>query len=309
MDAVRAWVPYLVLFACNSVTETPPDAAAPPAVVAVSPADGDTGVLEDARIVIEFSAPMNLAATEAAYQSPELPAAAVSMTWNGAGDTLTITPSDPLPYASGDLSVAAETFTFSLMTSAADLAGNPLAEPLDVTFSTARNVAVEVAAVTDLGLSTHVRGDGSIADLATLDVGDAFLDPGEVFFRGLVTFDLSALPEIFAVRTATFNAEQQTFAGDPYTNLGEVHIHDAEFAQVSLAAAESPGADLGVFSADPTEELKTSVDIAGAVAADASTGRTQFLLKFSQDDNGDGTTDRLRIPTSTAFLDLELLVR
>src|SRR6201999_3397269 len=90
----------LVVAACGSMgsTTTPPGDDAPPedttrpTVVSVSPADQAVGVESDATIVITFSEPMDLQATQTALQSPELPLSAAVLTWDPDGKVLTITP-------------------------------------------------------------------------------------------------------------------------------------------------------------------------------------------------------------------------
>lgn len=59
-------------------TPTPEPDTTPPTVVSISPANGATAIESDANIIITFSEGMDQAATEAAYQSADLPTSEVS---------------------------------------------------------------------------------------------------------------------------------------------------------------------------------------------------------------------------------------
>jgi len=99
----------------------------PPAVIAnaIVPANGSTGVRSDTKISIAFSEPMNQQTTEAAFASADIPSRTYS--WDSSGTILTVTPAGGLAYATGtDPALAARSYSFSITTTATDLAGNHL---------------------------------------------------------------------------------------------------------------------------------------------------------------------------------------
>ena len=120
-----------------------------PTIVSVTPANNATGVRADTNIVITFSEPMERVATQAAYQSTDLPSGAVAFSWNAESTVLTINPSTDLAYATGgNLSVAARAFALSVTTTAEDDAGNRLASDFNWSFRTLRRITPSIAAST-----------------------------------------------------------------------------------------------------------------------------------------------------------------
>jgi Bacterial Ig-like domain len=72
-----------------------PAVAEAPSVLRVSPSDGALGVARDGLIVVTFNHPMDAVATEAAYESSDLPATALDFSWDETGTTLTLHPTRP----------------------------------------------------------------------------------------------------------------------------------------------------------------------------------------------------------------------
>src|SRR5688572_11086664 len=141
------------LVACGSVpvpktdgggsgSDVDADPAAPPSVVSTMPANMAVGVKPDATIVIAFSKPMDQASVQAAWTSADLPTAQVAFAWNGAGTTLTVTPSQPLPVATGTglnpATVTPKEVAYSIAATATDTMGKPLSTALAVKFTTIR---------------------------------------------------------------------------------------------------------------------------------------------------------------------------
>ena len=97
------------------MTVTVPDTT-PPQVTTNTPANGATGVLVTANVVVDFNEAMNQANTQGAFSIA--PAAAGAFSWNAGGDIMTLNPTADL--------AAATTYTVTILTAATDLAGNTL---------------------------------------------------------------------------------------------------------------------------------------------------------------------------------------
>ena len=97
-----------------------------PRVASTTPPDGDDAVALDASVEVVFSTLMDTSSVEAAIAiDPPVPH---RLRWSG--ETLTITPDDPLE--------ADTTYRVEIDTTATDLAGTALDEPLEMAFTTAR---------------------------------------------------------------------------------------------------------------------------------------------------------------------------
>jgi hypothetical protein len=158
----------------DSATAAPAADSTAPVIVSVQPANGAVGVRANARVIVEFSEPMNRTATLDAFASEALRSDQRVMTWNEAGTILTIEPAYGLEYAHAELAGAAplelepKTFAYTLTRAATDLAGNPLAETT-VAFSTLREVTHTLTPVPEL---TGVVADhDELHGFLTLDVG------------------------------------------------------------------------------------------------------------------------------------------
>src|SRR5687768_13798291 len=154
---MRAVVLVAVLVACGEVPAPKVDSgtgdgvmvdadpAAPPTVVSTVPANNAAGVRPDARIVVQFSKAMNQATVEAAWTSADVPAAQVAFAWNANGDTLTVTPNQPLPVATGTglnpSTVTATRIMYSVAATATDTMGKPMASALAAQFTTIRRLS------------------------------------------------------------------------------------------------------------------------------------------------------------------------
>ena len=114
---------------------------------------------------------MDIEATQAAYQSLDLPSSDVTFTWNDEGTVLEIVSDNFLQYARGEgTTFAAKRYTFSL-SGAKDANGNDLAT-FSSSFSTLRALSNMCLGIADLeGL---VQIDGAV-DLngAVIEVDDS----------------------------------------------------------------------------------------------------------------------------------------
>jgi hypothetical protein len=262
----------------------------PPQVLSVSPADGEIGVHPATPIVVTFSEPMDKTATQAAYQSADLPMGDVTMAWNASGDELTITPNDPLAVAEGFSPNDVEALTYALMinTAAQDLAGNALEEDHEVEFSTARLILQ--------GLPREPSLTGSVSAGGTID--NDFLVVGEdgdqatAHFKGFLTFNVTSLPEGILEMAAQVRVYQLGVIGDPYTLLGDLIVHDVEFSTLNVAAFQAASlGEVDRLDSDAVEEKL--VDVSSFVWDDYQAERhwTQYRMEFETANSLDEDTD------------------
>lgn len=262
-----------------------------PTIVSVSPGDAELGVMPDVPIVVTFSEPMDEVATEAAYQSQDIPAAAVTFSWNDAGDELTITPNEPLEWGQGEdpAEVEALSYAYAITTAATDLAGNELEAEHAVEFSTIRQV---LQALPALGAWTgRIRSDGPVA-FDYIMVGDTSDDDQ---YKGFISFEISGLPNgITQFQAAEMRLHNFYTQGDPYVDLdGDLVAYDIEFTSMDLVTfGAAPLAEAGVLS-DVEGAGWRALDVTPFVADDyaADHDATQFRLEFPSATDGNDDPD------------------
>jgi Bacterial Ig-like domain len=161
----------------------------PPTVVSVDPPNGATGKYNTQPITVTFSEPMNQVATQAAYQSADLPASAVTFTWSTDGKVMTVKSNALLEYkVVASPSDAAKSYSFAVTNTATDLVGNKLSV-LNSSFSTLKQVTTVISSDVRTG---SVSGANISFICPDICVGDTVENVG---LRGLVTFNLFYLPE------------------------------------------------------------------------------------------------------------------
>jgi hypothetical protein len=276
----------------------------PPTILSVSPADGETGVAADAPIVITFSEPMDKAATQVAYQSTDISPAAVTMSWNDAGDELTIVPNDPFEYAEG-LSTDIDTleplsYAFTIGQAARDKAGNELESELPVEFSTYRRLLHLEYMMGSM--TARLRGSGGFI-LGTLLAGD---DQDGDYYWGVTSvalYDLPAGIEVF--EEVVFNADQDEAVPDPFEGLGlgNLHVYDVAYSDIGTAEDAPMLTDLGTLSTDAAAGWR-ELDVTAAVAEDyeAAEDLTQFALRFETETDTDGISEFAQFETDGGLL-------
>jgi hypothetical protein len=314
----------LVLAACGTV-DRPPGGDDDPgvdsgiddpgtlSVVSVSPDDGETGVAATATITVTFDTPMDQPTVEAAWQSADLPPAAVAFSWDAAGTTLTVTPNDRLELASGtgiDPSVVtARAYAFAIGTTAKGLDGRELDQQLSVSFTTLRRLDVELSDVQDL--TRTIRADGlAFGETAvTLVVGDS---SGNLQTKIFTTFTLPRLPVGSTVDLAVLRGNQNSVAGVPYGfgALRAVHTSNAVIDDTAFGA--TPLAVIGDFSTDTTagaKALNVTAQVIDDLANSVARGnRTQYRLEFATAANANGLADEARFSRSGFGLSLAYVI-
>lgn len=316
MPLVRRSLTTALLFAvagvgCASVPanepnpDVDPNDTTAPAGASTEPAANAIGVRNDEKIHVTFSEPMDQESVEAAYASTDLPAEQVTFAWSPDGKVLTITPTSPLQYAEGTgtdpTTVTAKTYSISIGTDATDLAGNPLAEPIELSFATRRRLLALFGL--DLNLTRVTLATTSYA-ATEIFVGD---QTNTSTYRSYLTFDLSTLPGDAEVEKAQFQGRQLLTEGAPYA-MGAVSVQHLTFTS-TLATALNSTLTIsvpGTLSIDATQEIKT-VDVTSQVIDDVAhrverSDRSQYRLQIDQATNGDTTADRATFGKNTFVL-------
>jgi hypothetical protein len=280
-----------------------------PVVLEVTPTDGAAGVRVDAPIIIRFSRPMDAATVHEAFSSPDFTLAETGVTWNGLGDTLTISGAGILEYAEGGdpAEVTAHSYSFNLATTATDEDGNPLEEALAVTFTTARHILAAPELVED-DTGTVGWDEGYVSE-ASIEVGDSDIIAYSI--HGLITFDLTEVPEdVLEITHATVSMRQGGVQNDPFGKLGTLYLEHVSFGELTADAYETPS--LGVIS-HLVNEIAYSVEVELQVEDDLDNrmdreNRSQFRLRFSSINDGDGSPDYMTIVAESPALDLRYLI-
>ncbi len=290
-----------------------------PFVVSVSPEDGATAVEGDTTIVVAFSEPMNQELTEAAYQSEGIPSSSVSFSWSEDGTELTITPNEPLQYATGSdpAEVEARRHSFFISASAADLEGQRLAKPYEFSFSLLRQIDLTFFAVQDRNLSGSFRSNDTYGsqqcarNQVNMCVGDSRVGGDDEQYKGFISFALSELPSsMLRVSQARLNLDITATSGNPFASLGRLMLERANFDVIGLEAFSADSLDvLGPIAASGGAGTTVSADVASPVeAAWRERGMAQFRFRFEDVTDEDNTSDVLLSDWDTQSLDVSYLI-
>jgi Bacterial Ig-like domain len=217
-------VPMIVsLTACLTPTPTPTPEPKPastptaPKIISVDPPNDAEGMRKDTNITITFSEAMDKAATQAAYQSVDIPAGQVVFGWNDAGTVLTIDPNQDLTYREVFTgSQTANSYKFSLSKAAKSALNVELDSALDSSFKTYKLKTLRASNALPSG---DIHNNGAVYTLDTFAVGDD-IDNSSV--RGFLTFDFSKIPATVInseIVNAILYVNQTEFVGTPIVNL------------------------------------------------------------------------------------------
>jgi len=283
--------------ASDPATEEPdidPTDETAPLVVDTLPAASETGVPASEKIFVTFSERMDPATVEAAYSSAQLPLDKVSFAWSPDGTVLTISPDAPLLYAEGigtdPGAVTPLTYSITIGAGAADLAGNPLGAPMELSFATRRRLVASFGL--DLALTYVFRNGTNLGASTEIWAGDNAVDNT---YRSYLSFNLAALPAGSEIEAAQFSARQLAAEGAPY-NLGGVVAQHISFAPGTSVGALQPMSLPGMFSSDANVGSK-AIDVTSQVTDDvinrATRGdRSQYRLQIDQATNANAVTDK-----------------
>jgi hypothetical protein len=276
---------------------TPPADVTSPSVLSVSPSIDASGVKADQPIVITFSEPMSQGATQAAYQSADLPASSVSFLWNSDSTTLTLKPKAPLEYAMGEAGTdfarapQAKRYVFQVGPMATDIAGNALAL-FSSSFTTLRRVGMEFRG--PIGMDGAVDSQGLVdASSGFINIGDGVNDEQK---KGFFSFDIRALPvEISAIESAIMRIYHSTGTGTS-ASLGNLTVEHVTYTSLVPILFSSPSlAKLNTFPLVPTdtygETLVTDAFRKDVELRASQASRSQYRLAFDTPTDSDKVAD------------------
>lgn len=282
-----------------------------PFVVSSTPANGDVGVRADAPVVIVFSEPMDGESVEGSLATASL--GEVTLSWNAAGDTLTITPVEPLAYAEGvgtdPDAIDALVYNVVVGTAPVDLAGNPITEGYQTVFRTYKSLETTFE-IDNLLTGSITTNGGQLGDDDPILIGD---DNNDLPYRGLMSFDISALPADAAeIAAATFATRQESGLGAPYASLGtKLQLEHVSFTDFDASEfSKAPHASMGDFS--EAGQVVIEVDVTSAVEDDRANradrgDRSQYRLRYELATDEDGTADLAVISRALAELTVTYL--
>ena len=226
------------------------------------------------------------------------------MSWNDAGDTLTITPKQPLALAEGigndPSTIEATRYELWVDEVATDLAGNELTGQLQLGFTTQKRMATTVAYDPEL-----TRYRGSAGGLSALGADLRIGDNAALAYRGFVTFDLSTLPDGIEIEAAALRVRQVAVTGTPFdlgvVNATHIVVRGGEHRGVECSRHS---ASMGCADDRRRRSVRAPSVSAAAVAEDytervARANRTQYRLEFPTATNGDGDQDNIDLAVAT----------
>ena len=141
----------------------------------------------------------------------------------------------------------------------------------------------------------------------TINIGD---DKANKQYVGILHFDTSSLPDTAVITSVTLRLQKQGSTGtDPFTTHGSLvldvqkpYFGTTSELLVSDFQAAAGGAAVSSFDPTPVNNwYSTIVDSEGYIYIDL-TGTTEFRLRFSLDDNNDGSADLIKFYSGNAAL-------
>ncbi|HWZ60207.1 MAG TPA: hypothetical protein VNW46_14615 [Gemmatimonadaceae bacterium] len=140
-------------------------------------------------------------------------------------------------------------------------------------------------------------------------VGDEDAFSPNFTMRGLVTFNMKAVPQKATISAATLQLAQCDIVGSPYSTLGSILVdHVPVMTHLDTASYDTTAtnAAIATLATDSTLGLKTAA-VTSSVAADRAAGDTlvQFRLHFSAaDGNNNGVNDYAAFSADSALTTL-----
>ncbi len=271
-------------------------AGAAPAIVSTVPADGETGVRDDAQLVIVFGQPMDTAAVESSLSSDSLPLGGAAFAWSGDDRVLRVTLPAPLAYAEGDATQDVEPVEYDYALAGATTRDGRELPEARVSFSTLRHLSAALPAAFDPDLTgswreDDVYGTGDCAvDGPSVCVGDSRASDN-ARYDAFVTFELSALsPSIAEFSDARLTLRVDRVIGNPFSDLGTLNVERVSFVEIGPAAASAPALAV-VDSISPIAAEHGEATSGARASLQAGDAAAQYRLRFSTPTDGDGRRD------------------
>jgi hypothetical protein len=282
------------LAACNPGDTTAPE------VVSLYPQDGFHGFRKDDVITIEFSEPVDINSFLAAYSSTSdgLMPNQISYRFADGGRKIFIYPGKPLSYSPDDSYIY---YGFEVGTELTDLAGNHLARPLKVTFSTMRTLQTEV--LSEAAFDGVVVGGSAINGYPLISVGDNVSDAP---LRGFLSFPFPEDND--GVLGGTLRLYVLQIDGTPFADLGRLVLEPVDlgmgldpgdFGAVALAPGLEDDGTGWAAGSDHSYDVGDWVRQAGAAGRE----RLQVRLRFATDTDSDGFADAVYLYAHEALDD------
>lgn len=183
--------PYTLRFRTAIVPDT-----TRPTIVSVTPADMTTGARPTEPLVVQFSEPMDPAATQSAFAISQPAGVTVSFSWSADGRTMTATPAAAFAYA--------QVVRWQVNTLAADLAGNRLLAVQSFAYSVRRTFTVSLTPIATGGTDTNSPSSMWVGDSPANQTHMAFL--------------AYQLPNALEILSGTFTATQSQAQSAPFSD-------------------------------------------------------------------------------------------
>jgi uncharacterized lipoprotein YddW (UPF0748 family) len=165
--------------------------------------------------------------------------------------------------------------------------------PVTVTFD---SVGADDGYVLESSETSNVGGTINSTN-TTFAVGD---DSSKRQFKGVLSFDTSSIPDDATIQKVSLKLTQYSInGGDPWASLGTLNVHlaqpyfgsSASLATEDFAAAATVTNVATVAKPSANNVTVTSALSSAGVLAVNKTGKTQFRLEFSLDDDNDAAND------------------
>lgn len=265
-----------------------------PTLVATTP-ESDSPQRSDVTISFQFSEAMDQDSVEEAYDSLSLPQESITFEWNEAGDTVTLIPIEPFAYADGNAG-GAYGYGFSILETATDLAGNPLAEAATVSFSTFRRFVYEAAVQANL---TGWVSTGGGSGLEKIFVGDTAISDNTLY--GFVGFSLAGFPSEYEEIEIADLIFKQTAVNAGIAALGQLYANQTFHDDVSsyalsadmLGSAAISDAGFNEVIGDYRKASVVDIVLDDLANREARTDLTRYRLMFTVATDEDAKQDRV----------------
>jgi leucyl aminopeptidase len=212
------------------------------------------------------------------------------------------------PYAFAWNSAGVANGAHTLTTKAYDAAGNVgtsagvgvtvsnTASPVTVTFT---SIGAEDGRTWESTETSNVGGGATASDTSTsgLRVGDLTTDRS---YRSVLSFDTSSIPDTATITAASLRLVRGTISGtNPFTLLGTCQVDvrtgffgtAATLANADFEAAATTAAVASLSNPTANGSASTGTLNAAGLLAISKTGKTQFKIFFTTDDNDNNAYD------------------